>query len=581
VDFIYENLGNFGGHAAEIQWAKSVEDLRVAYGSYLDKYVGALYPLFRVPIRFTFWAYSYDDGSTRGWIPENEQDSYDSWNDKYRWGGYSQQILGGKTNPKYPPNFREQVKMIEAMMPMLGERDYIKEIVSEYKHWKVLSFHTFNPDNVIDYFQVFTGDLQGKPGFQAYKLWASMLDPNDRLAYRHVLEPRPESKIVIGDKQFITDSGIDWSDVPYVAAAAEGYAPLTYWGNDGQEDISASQHWDLPGHDLEGIRSTFKSGNLAVRWETYKPDIKAGFTFELRFNSPGNPDATVYIDVNPRDKRAEVQLQTGGKNYYLESSIAAFVIEPSQTALYLKDIKLPETLGSLHDLQNWRLSSFVIFPGDSGNEYYNIPIVYDKCTQEPKVSAAEETMPAQATQGTSSSSEQEFTLPDPNTPPILYGDDYPGPDEQLYQPEPDEQIWLTDLDGHGDIYDNDSIKINYAPGFDVSQITKIDVYRNGIKLRFVPQKIDVLTNAQMKTFDGNPAERSPASNHTDHAIMGYEYEFKISTADPPVGHEEDGEERVQVAAEGSVGADGDQLGLESDRWVGSRQSHSISSISEK
>jgi len=138
---------------------------------------------------------------------------------------------------------------------------------------------------------------------------------------------------------------------------------------------------------------------------------------------------------------------------------------------------------------------------------------------------------APKTPTTTAQQEEEFKLPDPNTPPILYGDDYPGPDEPLYQPEPDEQIWLTDLDGHGDIYDNDSIKINYAPGFDVSQITKIDVYRNGIKLRFVPQKIDVLTNAQMKTFDGNPAERSPASNHTDHAIMGYEYEFKISTAD--------------------------------------------------
>jgi len=123
------------------------------------------------------------------------------------------------------------------------------------------------------------------------------------------------------------------------------------------------------------------------------------------------------------------------------------------------------------------------------------------------------------------------SLPDPNTPPILYGNDYPGPNEPKYQPAPDEEIWLTDLDGHGDIYDNDGIKVNYAPGFDVSQITKIEVYRNGVKLRFLPETFEVLTNAQMKTFDGNPAEHSPASNHTDHAIMGYEYEFKISTAD--------------------------------------------------
>jgi len=143
----------------------------------------------------------------------------------------------------------------------------------------------------------------------------------------------------------------------------------------------------------------------------------------------------------------------------------------------------------------------------------------------------EKSQPSQTAQASSPSSEQEFKLPDPNTPPILYGNDYPDLDESLYQLQPDEQIWMTDLDGHGDIYDNDSIKINYAPGFDKSQITKIDVYRNGIKLRFLPEKFDVLTNAQMKTFDGNPAEHSPASNHTDHAIMGYEYKFEIHTAD--------------------------------------------------
>jgi len=143
----------------------------------------------------------------------------------------------------------------------------------------------------------------------------------------------------------------------------------------------------------------------------------------------------------------------------------------------------------------------------------------------------EKSQPAQTSQAPSPSSEQEFKLPDPNTPPILYGDDYPDPDEPLYQSQPDEQIWLTDLDRHEDIYDNDSIKINYGPGFNKSQITKIDAYRNGIKLRFLPNTLDVLTNAQMKTFDGNSAEHSPASNHTDHAIMGYEYKVEIHTAD--------------------------------------------------
>ena len=86
---------------------------------------------------------------------------------------------------------------------------------------------------------------------------------------------------------------------------------------------------------------------------------------------------------------------------------------------------------------------------------------------------------------------------------------YPGPDEPLYVPAEGEQIWLTDLEGYANIYDNDSIKINYAPGFDKSQITRIDVYRNGVKMRFVPTVFDVLTNAQMKTFDGILRENTP------------------------------------------------------------------------
>jgi hypothetical protein len=108
---------------------------------------------------------------------------------------------------------------------------------------------------------------------------------------------------------------------------------------------------------------------------------------------------------------------------------------------------------------------------------------------------------------------------------------YPGPEEPLYVPAEGEQIWLTDLEGHADVYDNDSIKINYAPGFDKSQITRIDVYRNGVKMRFVPAVFDVLTNEQMKTFDGNPAEKTPKSSHTDHAVCGYGFEFRIVLTD--------------------------------------------------
>lgn len=105
---------------------------------------------------------------------------------------------------------------------------------------------------------------------------------------------------------------------------------------------------------------------------------------------------------------------------------------------------------------------------------------------------------------------------------------YPGPEEPLYVPSEGEAIWLTDLEGHKDVYDNDSIRVNYAPTFDKSQTTKIEVYRNGVKMRFLPDLFDVLANEQMKTFDGNPAEHTPKSSHVDHAIFGYTYQFTFS-----------------------------------------------------
>gem|GEM_PF-5591409 len=102
---------------------------------------------------------------------------------------------------------------------------------------------------------------------------------------------------------------------------------------------------------------------------------------------------------------------------------------------------------------------------------------------------------------------------------------YPGPDEPLYAPSEEEAIWLTDLEGHADIYDNDSIRINYADSFDRTRVNKIEVYRNGHRMRFLPELFDVLESFLMKTFDGHPNELSPTSSHTDHSILGYEYEF--------------------------------------------------------
>ena len=53
VDFVFENLGNFGGTSRKLRWADTVEELRTAYASYLAEVVAPVYRQFRIPIRFT------------------------------------------------------------------------------------------------------------------------------------------------------------------------------------------------------------------------------------------------------------------------------------------------------------------------------------------------------------------------------------------------------------------------------------------------------------------------------------------------------------------------------------------------
>ncbi len=96
----------------------------------------------------------------------------------------------------------------------------------------------------------------------------------------------------------------------------------------------------------------------------------------------------------------------------------------------------------------------------------------------------------------------------------------PQPTEQVKEVQP----WTsTDKYGNYKIMDNDDIVLHL--GVPPSDVDEIIWRRNGVPLEFVnpEDKVTILTNALMKTFDGNYLEHSPASSHTDHAIAGYEY----------------------------------------------------------
>jgi hypothetical protein len=190
-DFIYQNFGGVADYGP-LQGATSVTDLRNAYAQYVDERIEGPAAAIGKPVWFTFWAFSYEGAAQRGWTPDHEQTSYDSWREYFMAPGHAQEILDGATNPQYRPSFRDQVLLLEALMPELADSSAVPAIFSEYEFWRLLNFYEFTPATILDYLNLVTGSLQGKPGFEVFKLWASILEPNERNLYRRVRAlPKP------------------------------------------------------------------------------------------------------------------------------------------------------------------------------------------------------------------------------------------------------------------------------------------------------------------------------------------------------------------------------------------------------
>ena len=213
ADFLFESLGAFRGY--EIQHTESIGELRTSYADYLDDVVLAIGREFGLPIRFSFWAYTYDGSSVTAWTPTTEADVYSTWEpimlweSEDVWSERAREIFAKGANPEYLIDFAEQVRAVEAWMPLLACEDKIEAIYSQYEYWKLMDYSDFFPRNSIDYGSLFWGSLQGKPAYYAYKLWASMLSSNPALQYRRA-SPIPE--ISRDGEPSVED--IDWSMLP-------------------------------------------------------------------------------------------------------------------------------------------------------------------------------------------------------------------------------------------------------------------------------------------------------------------------------------------------------------------------------
>ncbi len=86
---------------------------------------------------------------------------------------------------------------------------------------------------------------------------------------------------------------------------------------------------------------------------------------------------------------------------------------------------------------------------------------------------------------------------------------------------PSISVVITSLEGNSEVLDSDSLIANVSGLEGNKSKLTYKWFRNGIILKEAQNA--VLSNLQMKSFYGNPAEYTPASSHADHAITGYKF----------------------------------------------------------
>jgi hypothetical protein len=315
--------------------------------------------------------------------------------------------------------------------------------------------------------------------------------------------------------------GVDWESVP-VSVAYDGNADVTFQCDPAQA-LASARFWNRTGCRVAAFNAAVGDAGLAVSVALQESDRVGQYGYIVSFRtSPYLWSRTrLIVCLYPHDRQARLFAEVEGQYSELgtvslgladvtDRTVRAWIPSQMYEASFAAQTLATE---STVDLQ------LECIEGET-KEYY----CYPGYGRPAWISSEGAVLTYEQVTGQSSGQ---------NSEPLTYKQimaqvaQYPGADEPLYVPAEGEQVWLTDLEGHADIYDNDSIKINYAPGFDKTQIKKIAVYRNGVRLWFVPAVFDVLTNEQMKTFDGNPTENTPKSSHTDHAIYGYEYELRF------------------------------------------------------
>lgn len=369
ADFLYEELASFHRDDSFSPAGATIAELGSAYSDYVDGALRPIWELYETPLQLSFFANSIEGASATGWLGSLESDTYETWKPEFSIAGSSDAILTGRTNPLYPPDFREQTRMVEALMSAFAPASFIEGVFARYEFWKLLDFGSFIPSGILDYFNVFTGSLQGKPAFEAYRFWASMLAPNQRLLYRRLSSTSLDAPSTDNDQGLAALMQVSWQDAKVVGELSRDYRPGEFWSQGGSHPIEQSSHWELPGHAVRSVRMIATEQLLAIGWEGWEADLGGAFRYQVRLYDPLSR-STLFIAACPLEGVLELAMSFDGVWRVLPSDLADFEYGPDFLAIYLPaDLLLPSG-ARLSEAVRWSIECELVFFASEQRESY-------------------------------------------------------------------------------------------------------------------------------------------------------------------------------------------------------------------
>jgi len=374
VDFVVLHSIRFDEYRDGLAAADDFAQLTSGYRAFAEAEIHPIFDFFSKPVRVTFFPYSIEDVTSIGWWDDREQDTYATWRQEFSWEDHSAEILRGETNPDYPPDFCEQVRMIEALMNSLARAPYVESVFAGFEFWKLVEYMPFTPPGILDYHSLFSGSLQGKPAFDAIRLWLSMLQPSEQLAYRKRI-PFDVSDSPAADTAFgPLEPVVDWENAQerFIYSGTGKHPPSSESSSEAEVDPRTV----LPGHDIGSIGVDLNDDVLGILWNSNASDfLTSAYRHTIIFFEPASNAAAFVVSAVPHSNAVELQFRVGDTWFGtkdLSHSLVQYSIRSDRIEIYLpRAFPLP-SIGTVGDLSSWIIEAYLVLPESQGDFYIQL-----------------------------------------------------------------------------------------------------------------------------------------------------------------------------------------------------------------